>query len=593
MDFDIALTLSIIGLAMVLFLTEKLSIDTVSIGVMILFLITGILDIKEGLAGFSNSATLTVASMFVLSAAIFSTGVLDSFSYRLSKQAKKSELRLMLTLMVSAGVLSAFISDTAVVALLMPAVIQLSKNNQIPPSKLLMPLSFGALMGGVCTLLGTSTNILVSGIAENAGLPAFGIFEMSIMGLVFLLFGILYMAFVGRFLLPSRKSKELFGDSMELGNYLSELIITEDFTQLQEQVSKQKLFNKLPIQPLQIIREDGQKIRVYPNTAILKGDLIRFSSDKETLEKLKAYPGIKLKAELVWEEELVTGEEERLYEAVITPSSFLIKKSIKELNFKELFNQVLIIGIRHRKGMLDTLLTRTRLAPGDILLLRATEESIQSIYETEGLLLVSESRTRNLNKTKTILTLIIMTAVLALAILNILPIVVSAMAGAVAMVITRVITTEQAYKAIDWKVILMLVGILSMGAALEKTGGSALLGESIVNGLGEYGPRIVLGGIFGLTFLLTNVMSNNATAALLAPIAISIANSLGVDSRPLLMAVTFAASLSFMTPMGYQTNTMIYSPGNYNFKDYLLVGTPLNILFWIIGTIGIPILFPF
>ena len=593
MTFEIALTLSIISLAIILFFTEKLSIDTVSIGVMVLFLLTGILDVKEGLAGFSNSATLTVAAMFVLSAAIFSTGILESFSYRLSKQAEKSEFRLMLSLMVSSGVLSAFISDTAVVALLMPAVIQLAKKNQIAPSKLLMPLSFGALMGGVCTLLGTSTNILVSGIAERAGLPGFGIFEMSLMGLVFLGAGIVYMLFVGRFLLPNRKSKALFGENMELGNYLSEMIIEDDFSQLEEPVSKQKLFNKLPVNPLQIIREDGRKVRVYQNTPIQIGDLIRFSTDKETLEKLKTYQGIQLKAELAWNEELVIGEEERLYEAVVTPSSFLIKKSIKELNFKELFNQVLVIGIRHRKGMLDTLLTKTRLASGDILLLRGTEESIQSVNETEGLLLISETKSKTLNKTKIILTLIIMLAVLALAILDVFPIVVSALAGAVAMVILGVITTEQAYKAIDWKVIFMLAGILSMGAALEKTGGSALLGESIVNLLGSYGPRIVLGAIFGLTFLLTNVMSNNATAALLAPIAISIASSLGVDSRPMLMAVTFAASLSFMTPMGYQTNTMIYSPGNYKFRDYLKVGTPLNLLFWIIGTLVIPIIFPF
>lgn len=593
MTFEIALTLSIISLAIILFFTEKLSIDTVSIGVMVLFLLTGILDVKEGLAGFSNSATLTVAAMFVLSAAIFSTGILESFSYRLSKQAEKSEFRLMLSLMVSSGVLSAFISDTAVVALLMPAVIQLAKKNQIAPSKLLMPLSFGALMGGVCTLLGTSTNILVSGIAERAGLPGFGIFEMSLMGLVFLGAGIVYMLFVGRFLLPNRKSKALFGENMELGNYLSEMIIEDDFSQLEEPVSKQKLFNKLPVNPLQIIREDGRKVRVYQNTPIQIGDLIRFSTDKETLEKLKTYQGIQLKAELAWNEELVIGEEERLYEAVVTPSSFLIKKSIKELNFKELFNQVLVIGIRHRKGMLDTLLTKTRLASGDILLLRGTEESIQSVNETEGLLLISETKSKTLNKTKIILTLIIMLAVLALAILDVFPIVVSALAGAVAMVILGVITTEQAYKAIDWKVIFMLAGILSMGAALEKTGGSALLGESIVNLLGRYGPRIVLGAIFGLTFLLTNVMSNNATAALLAPIAISIASSLGVDSRPMLMAVTFAASLSFMTPMGYQTNTMIYSPGNYQFRDYLKVGTPLNLLFWIIGTLVIPIIFPF
>lgn len=593
MTLEIGITLGIILGGVILFFTEKFSIDVVSILVMVLFLITGILNVEEGFAGFSNSATLTVAAMFILSAGIFSTGILDSFSYQLSKQAKQSELKLIITLLVSSGILSAFINDTAVVALLMPAVIQLSKNNQIPASKLLMPLSFGSLMGGVCTLLGTSTNILVSGIAEKSGLPPFGIFEMSLMGIIFLIAGILYMITVGRFLLPKRKNRELFSDTMDLGNYLTEIIIEKDFQQLNEPISKQKLFNQYPIKPLQIIREDKRKVRVYQNTPVIEGDIIRVTSDKDSLEKLKSFPGIKLKAELVWNEDLVTGEEERLYEAVVTPSSNLIKKSIKELNFKELFNQVLVIGIRHRSGMLNTQLTKTRLAAGDILLLRGTEESIKSVNDSEALLLISETKSQNLNKTKITLTLLIMASVLTLAILKILPIVVAAVAGAIAMVVIGVISTEQAYKAIDWKVILMLAGILSMGTALEKTGGSALLGKGIVDIMGDYGPQTVLCALFGLTFMLTNVMSNNATAALLAPIAISIANSLEVDSRPLLMAVTFAASLSFMTPMGYQTNTMIYSPGNYKFKDYLIVGTPLNILFWIIGTLVIPILFPF
>lgn len=593
MTFEIGMTLGIILLGVVLFFTEKLPIDVVSILVMVLFLLTGILDIKEGFAGFSNSATLTVAAMFILSTAIFSTGILDSFSYRLSKQAQKSELNLIITLLISSGILSAFINDTAVVALLMPAVIQLAKNNQIPASKLLMPLSFGALMGGVCTLLGTSTNILVSGIAEQSGLPSFGIFEMSLMGMIFLASGILYMVLVGRFLLPKRKNRAWLNDHLDLGNYLTEIIIEDNYPQLDEPISKQKLFNQYPIKPLQIIRDDQRKIRVYPNSPIIKGDIIRVSSDKESLEKLKSYQGIKLKAELVWDETLVTGNEERLYEAVVTPSSFLIKKSIKELNFKELFNQVLVIGIRHRSGMLKTQLTKTSLAAEDILLLRGTEESIQSVHETEGLLILSETKSKVLNKTKTALTLLIMATVLTLAIFHIFPIVVAAVAGAVAMIVFGIINTEQAYKAIDWKVILMLAGILSMGTALEKTGGSALLGQSIVHLLGDFGPRAVLCGIFGLTFMLTNVMSNNATAALIAPIAISISTNLGVDSRPFLMAVTFAASLSFMTPMGYQTNTMIYSPGNYMFKDYLIVGTPLNLLFWVIGTLLIPVLFPF
>lgn len=593
MTFEIGLVFLIIGFAIILFFTEKFTIDTVSIGVMVAFLLTGILDVEEGLSGFSNPATITVAAMFVVSAAIFNTGLLDTFTQKLSSQAGKGQTHLLFTLMLSAGFLSAFISDTAVVALLMPAVIRLNKTDNIPPSKLLMPLSFGALMGGICTLLGTSTNILVSGIAQKAGLPSFGVFEMSLMGLVFFATGLIYMLTIGRWLTPNRKAKSEIGDSIQLGNYLSELVILEDYEQINEPLFKQTLFENLPIKPLQIIRSDKRKVRVYPNTAIQEGDIIRINCDKETLEKIKATKGIELKADLKWNEENITNEEERLYEALVTPNSFLVNKSIKGLNFKKLYNQVLVIGIRHRSDMLNSLLSKTALRAGDILLLRATEESIHSIESSDDLLLLSETKSKTLNKTKSILTLVVLALIIGLASFEVFPIVVTAVAGAIALIMLGSLNTEQAYKAIDWKVILMLAGVLSMGMALEKTGGSQLIGASIVESVGEFGPRAVMSALFALTFIMTNVMSNNATAALLAPIAISIAAALDVDSRPMLMAVTFAASLSFMTPMGYQTNTMIYTPGNYRFSDYLKVGTPLNLLLWIVATLCIPYFFPF
>lgn len=593
MPQDVWIVYSIISLAIILFFTEKFTIDTVAIGVTVLFMLFGILELEEGLAGFSNSATITVAAMFVISQAIFRTGILNQFSNYLSDQAEKSEPKLILSLMISAGLLSAVINDTAVVALLMPSVIHICEKNQIPPSKLLMPLSFGALMGGICTLLGTSTNILVSGIAEKSGLPPFGVFEMSAMGLVFLAVGALYMISLGSWLLPKRKVKSGLSESLDLGNYVVEVTITHAYENLEEPILNQKLFKDGSIKALQIVRENGKKVKVYPNTPVAQGDVIRIISDQVNLGKLEKVKGIEIKAELDWKEESVTDEEEKLFEAVITPHSYLINKSIKSINFRHLFDQVLVIGIRHRAGLFDTLLSKASLKPGDILLLRATEESIQSVDKSEDLLLISARKVVNLNKTQVILTLSTLALVIGLAAFGVFPITLTAVAGAIVMITLRSISPDEAYKAIDWKVIFMLAGVLSMGSALEKTGGAALIGDGVVTVFGSFGPRAVLSAIFGLTFLLTNVMSNNAAAALLAPIAISIAVGLDVDSRPFLMAVTFAASLSFMTPMGYQTNTMIYNPGNYRFTDFLKVGTPLNILFWILATFGIPIFFPF
>lgn len=593
MTFDTGIVFAIIALAVFLFFTEKFTVDTVAIGVMVLFMLLGILEVEEGMAGFANSATVTVAAMFVISNAIFKTGILDQFSIYLGNQAEKSELKLILTLMISSGLLSAFINDTAVVALLMPAVIQISIKNQIPPSKLLMPLSFGSLMGGICTLLGTSTNILVSGIAEKAGLPPFGIFEMTAMGLVFLGSGTLYMVTFGKWLLPNRDPKSDLSDIVDLGNYLIELTITAEFDQLLVPVNKQKMFKDGSVKPLQIIRENGRQVKVYPNTSILEGDVIRVTSDQSSLDKLKKIKGLEIKAELDWNTESLTDEDEKLFEAVITPHSYLVNKSLKSIKFSQLFEQVLVIGIRHRAGLLENLLAKATLKPGDVLLLRATEESIQSVHKSEDLLLVSARKVSILNKKQVILTLGILALVIVLAASGVFPIPLTATAGAIAMVMLGSITPDEAYKAIDWKVIFMLAGVLSMGAALDKTGGANLIGSGVLEVFGSFGPQAVLSAIFALTFLLTNVMSNNATAALLAPIAISIASGLGVEARPFLMAVTFAASLSFMTPMGYQTNTMIYNPGNYRFSDYLKVGTPLNILFWIIASIFLPIFFPF
>lgn len=590
---DVWIVFGIISLAIILFFTEKFTIDTVAIGVMVLFMLFGILDLEEGLAGFSNSATITVAAMFVISNAIFRTGILNQFSNYLSNQAEKSESKLILSLMLSAGLLSAIINDTAVVALLMPSVIHICQKNKIPSSRLLMPLSFGALMGGICTLLGTSTNILVSGIAQKAGLPAFGVFEMSAMGLIFLGAGTLYMLTIGKWLLPTRESKSGLSDTMNLGNYVVEISITEEYEKLRESISSEKIFKNGNVKALQIVRNNGHKIRVYPNTPVLAGDVIRVITNQENLKKIKKLKGVEIKAELDWKEESVTDEEEKLYEALITPHSFLINKSIKSINFKQLFDQVFVIGIRHRAGLFDTLLSKTSLKAGDVLLLRSTEESIQTVNQSEDLLLISSRKAENLNKTQVILTLTTLALVVGLAAFNVFPITLTAVAGAIVMVTLRSIRPEEVYKAIDWKVIFMLAGVLSMGSALQKTGGAELIGAGVVDLFGSYGPQIVLSAIFGLTFLLTNVMSNNAAAALLAPIAISIAAGLDVDTRPFLMAVTFGASLSFMTPMGYQTNTMIYTPGNYRFSDYLKVGTPLNLLFWILATFVIPIFFPF
>lgn len=590
--YEIAVVLGIIFIAVVLFITEKLSVDIVSILVMLLFMGTGVLNTEEGLAGFSNPATITVGAMFVISASIFRTGILNNVGTILTKVGKRNYTLCLVTIMALAGVLSAFINDTAVVALFMPIVIQVSKDSNISASKLLMPLSFGALMGGVCTLIGTSTNILVSGIAMKQGEKAIGMFEMAPVGIVLLITGTLYMVFVGHRLLPHRKPNESLAEHFDMGEYLSEITVLPEFKSVGKNISQIEFVRDIGVDVLEIIRPNNVKIKANPFSQIRAMDKLLILSDLDKLKKIGDIPGIRIKKEQKFSESKFESEATKLYEGIVTPNSALDGKTLQEVNFSLVYG-AWVLAIRHRLGILGKKIHEARLRSGDVLLLVANPKEIDRVRNSGDILLVSEKLTSEFRYEKTIPALIIIIGVIMAAALNISPIVLSASVGVMLLILLRVINVKEAYRSIEWKVIFLLAGVLSMGTALEKTGAAQLLSSGLVNSLGLLGPHAVLSGMFLLTFMATNFMSNNATAALLAPIAIATAEGMGISTRPLLMAITFAASLSFMTPIGYQTNTMIYGPGNYRFKDYLKVGTPLNILLWIVASLLIPVFFPF
>lgn len=589
MTTDIAIVLSIIFVAVVLFIWERFSVDTVSILVMIALMATGILSPEEGFAGFSNPATLTVGAMFVISTAVFKSGIMNNVSKILTKAGRTNFSLCLLFIMLIAGALSAFINDTAVVALLMPVVIQVAKDANISPSKLLMPLSFGALLGGICTLIGTSTNILVSGIAEKQGLPPFGMFEMAPAGVCFLAAGIIYILVVGQFIIPSRKVNLDPADDFEMGQYLAEIILLSNSKSAEKTIEACPLTKELDIEILQVTRETGAIEYPRPYTMLHAGDLLKVRCNIEKLKQLAVREGIQVKGDTLHE----AAKNLALYETLVTPGSEFIDKSLSELQFKQTYPGASVLAIRSHGDLIHEKIAYTQLKSGDILLMRSEREAISILRQSKNLLILTEFEQKKTNYTKVAATLAIVFAAMAVAAIGVMPIVLSAAIGVILLIILGILKPEEAYQAIEWKVIFMLAGVLSMGAALEKTGAAALLGQGINDALGSYGPVAVLSAFFIITSLLTNIMSNNATAALLAPIAIVTAESMGISSRPLLMAVVFAASMSFMTPIGYQTNTMIYGPGNYKFRDYLIVGTPLNILVWLLAMFLLPKIFPF
>ena len=498
----------------------------------------------------------------------------------------------MISLMLISGTLSAFMNDTAVVAILLPVTLDVAKKTGINPSKLLMPLSFGALLGGICTLIGTSTNILVSGIAEHEGFSPIGMFEMAPAGLCFMIIGITYMALFGNWLLPNRKEENSLAKEYGISEYVTEIILLPEAKSVGGTIKNSPLVKKIDISIIQVIRDEKTLIP-FPGLVLHANDILKVSCNIEELKKMLDYEGIKLKADKKIEDDDLLKDDLVLIEALIPGGSKMEDLTIKEYNFRQRFEEANVLAIRRRDEILHDSFSKVTLKSGDVLLITAFNEQMIELKKSDDLLIISETNHSPFVFKRMLSIVLILATVVLLAALHIAPIVLTATIGVVVLIALKFLKTDEAYQSIDWKVVFMLAGILSLGVALEKTGTAALLAVGLVKALGIFGPQVLLSVFFGLTFLSTNFMSNNATAAILTPIAIKTALELGIDSRPFIMTVAFAASLSFMTPMGYQTNTMIYAPGNYRFKDYLLVGTPLNIILWILATFIIPYFYPF
>lgn len=497
----------------------------------------------------------------------------------------------MAVMMILVGTASAFINNTAVVAVLLPVFLKISRESEISPSKLLIPFSFASMFGGVCTLLGTSTNILVSSIAHRYGYEPFGMFEFSALGIVLFAAGILYMLAIGIRLVPERRGKGNVAEDYGMGDYIAEIVLLPSAKSVGQSMQDSRLVGETGIEIIEVIRK-GRRLRLPPSKLVLqKGDVLRVVGDVQQISRLQDREGIKLKPEAGKRKQSLSSEEFDLVEAVIAANSELEGKTLKQLQFRDAYGAT-AVALRHRNEVRHSNLSNTKLRSGDVLLLIVRSDKIEALRERESFVVVSEVGLPAVRKSRTLIAAGIMAGVVFVASLGIVPIVTAAIFGCVAMVLSGSVTLDEAYKAIEWKVIFLLAGVLTLGIALERTGAANLLAENIISVAGPFGPIAVISGLYLLTTVLTDVMSNNATAALLTPIAITTANAFDVDPRPFLFSVAFAASLSFMTPVGYQTNTMIYAVGQYRFFDFTRVGAPLTILFWIIVTFLIPVIWP-
>jgi di/tricarboxylate transporter len=588
MTLEIALVLGLVLSAVILFATERLPVDLTAMILLGAMLLSGIITPQEAIGGFSNPATVTVGAMFVLSAGLFKTGAVNLLGGTLGRVSKISPWLMLVVMMLMVGTLSAVINNTAAVAIFLPIVLGIARETGASPGRLLMPLSFASMFGGVCTLVGTSTNILVSSIAERHGLPAFGMFEMTGLGLIFFAAGSLYMLLIGVRLIPNRVAPDEHGTVFGSGDYQIEIVLEAEARSVGKVLSESPLLQDVDIRSVEVFR-NGELAKEADDQLILQaGDHLKVRCDLENFRKLRERRGVALRQK----SEANPSEEAVLVEGVLAPGSTLDGRSLKQARFRSRYG-LTALAVRHRGKVMRENLETLQLRAGDVLLFEVEKEHLEQLREDKTFVLVSQVELPQFRKSRMLTAIAIVTAVIVAAATGTVPIVSGAIVGCILMVLSRCLNLEEVYSAINWQVIFLLAGVLTLGTALEKTGAARLLGNFLVENVGAWGPIALVSAFYLATSLLTEMMSNNATAALLAPIAIAAAEGLNIDSRPLLMAITFAASASFMTPVGYQTNTLIYGPGQFRYTDFLRVGTPLNILFWILATIFIPRFWPF
>ncbi|MFN4032377.1 MAG: SLC13 family permease [Fimbriimonadales bacterium] len=583
MTLEIALTLGLLVAAIALFVSNRFPPEIVALMLLATLLMSGLIPVERGLRGFSNDAVITIASMFVLSEGLQRTGFIGWIARGLEKLARRAAWLAIGALLILTAFLSAFVNNTAVVALFIPLTLVVAETARFSPSRLLLPLSYASMLGGVCTLIGTSTNLIVNGVAQARGIAPMGMFEFTPLGLVFASLGLAYLFLIGMRLLPERRPAASLTDAYPLSAYITEVQLTEKSKAVGRRLMDADLVKELGIEVLDIWR-NGVRLLPLPDRTLQEDDILRVRCNLQRLQQLQSAYGLRVVAD---ESPHPDAEPPMLAELVLTPSSSLIGETLRSSRFRNRFGAT-VLALRHRQEMALEQFADTPLQAGDAIVVQIERDRLQELLRLPDFILVSQVETVRPRGMHALIAGLIMIGVVTVASLGWYPTSVTALTGALLMVLTGCLKPDQAVQSIDWRLLIMLGAMLGLGAAMETTGAARWLITHLIGALGALGPMVALAGFYLLTSVLTEVMSNNATAVLMAALAIEVAAALGVDARPFLFAVAYAASASFMTPIGYQTNTMVFGVGQYQFSDFVRVGAPLNLLFWIVATLLIP-----
>ncbi|PPK87589.1 TrkA family protein [Neolewinella xylanilytica] len=582
--------------AVILFVTEWLSVDLIAMLIVVALVVGGVITPQEGLAGFSNDATLTVAFMFVLSAALLKTGALQQVAGSMSARFRRRPKKAMFLLILTVAFASAFINNTPVVAVFIPVVTRIAATAKIKASKLLIPLSFASIFGGICTLIGTSTNILVSGVAITHGLEGFDMFTITPIGLVLLGIGAIYLTYLGPRLLPNRSGDDSLEEKFALHDYLAEIVILDHPDLAGKRIMDSPLVRELEMDIMEVRRGEQSFLLPPGDFSLVKGDTLKVRCDRKKILNLKDW--VRLVDNTGSVQVMGTGLERdnsSLVEMVVTPNSEFVGKNLREVDFRRSFRAV-PLAIRQREETLHEHLYRLPLTPGDVILAEVKSHYLSELQHIEQqqdspFILLSSDAITDFNRGRFYFVSALILAVIALATTGLLPISIAALMGVCVLVLGKAVNMNEAYESIDWKIVFLLAGALSLGRAMSNSGLDDAIASLLTGNIYQWGPFALVAALYLATNLLTEVMSNNATAALLAPVAIAAAEQVGIDPLPLLVTVAVGASASFMTPVGYQTNAMVYSAGRYRFLDFTRIGAPLSLIFWVVTTLAVPFLF--
>lgn len=568
-NYTIILVFLIIIGVLYLFIKEIFPVDVTAILVMVTLMVLGLVNTHEGVSGFSNEAVITILAMFILSAGIEKTGLIHSLSIRIFGLTGSNEILQLLFIMLFVAPISSIMNNAPIVAIMIPFVLNLTKMSKTRPSKLLIPLSYVSMAAGKLTLIGTSTNLLAASIIARLGMEPFGMFSFWKIGLAVMTISIVYFLTIGYWILPKKgaaKGEDVYKDL----KFTSELIILEKSKLVGKKIKDTILRKKYKLKILNLHRDKKIWKENFSNRVLQPGDILTIESVRDTLFNLEAEAGVKI---VIEEMGKANGESETL-NMIVPQGSYYIGKKIEDLGLKK---NAVVMAIRKGTKKITKRLDKIKLHLGDLLLLKTPKEKSEKVRNDRNLILIDELEV-NYRKHKRLIAIAILAGVVLLAAFGIYPIMLTALVGVVLMILTGVITTKEAYSSVRWEIIFLLAGLIPLGIALEKSGAAAFIAGLLSKIAVNFPPLWVMIGFYIFTTLLTEILSNNASVILLVPIGIDLARQIGIDPYLMVLVIMFSASTSYLTPVGYKTNTMVYGTGVYKFSDFFRVGVILNII---------------